>query len=50
MDNEEKKEKGKEIIITMKNLNSNLSLSQGKLLKFHKAIQTSMCIISNLDG
>ena len=50
MDNEEKKEKGKEIIITMKNLYSNLSLSQGKQLKFHEAIQTSMYIISNLDG
>ena len=50
MDNEEKKEKGKEIILIMKNLYSNLSLSQGKQLKYHEAIQTSMYIISNLDG
>ena len=50
MDNEEKKEKGKEIIMTMKNLYSNLSLSQGKQLKFKEAIQTSIYIISNLDG
>ena len=50
MNNEEKKEKGKEIIMTMKNLYSNLSLSQGKQLKFKEAIQTSIYIISNLDG
>ena len=50
MDNEEKKQKGKEIISTMKNLYSNLALSQGKQLKIHEAIQTSTYIISNLDA
>ena len=50
MDNEEKKQKGKEIISTMKNLYSNLALCQGKQLKIHEAIQTSTYIISNLDA
>ncbi len=50
MDNEEKKEKGKEIILTMKNLYSNLSLCQGKQFRFQEAIQTSMYIISNIDA
>ena len=50
MDNEENKQKGKEIILTMKNLYSNLSLCQGKQLKIHEAIQTSSYIISNLDS
>ena len=50
MDNEENKQKGKEIILTMKKLYSNLALCQGKQLKIHEAIQTSTYIISNLDG
>ena len=50
MDNEEKKQKGKEIISTMKNLYSNLALCQGKQLKINEAIQTSTYIISNLDA
>ena len=50
MDNEEKVQKGKEIILTMKNLYSNLSLCQGKQLKLNEAIQTSSYIISNLDS
>ena len=50
MDNEENKQKGKEIILTMKKLYSNLSLCQGKQLKIHEAIQTSSYIITNLDS
>jgi len=50
MDNEERKQKGKEIILTMKNLYSNLALCQGKLMKIQEAIQTSSYILSNLDG
>ena len=50
MDNEEKREKGKEIMLTMKNLYSNLSLCQGKQLKLKDAIQTSTYILSNLDS
>ena len=50
VDNEEKKEKGKEIICTMKNLYSNLALCQGKQLKISEAIQTSTYIISNIDA
>ena len=49
MDNEQKKQKAKEIIFTMKNLYSNLALCQGKQLKINEAIQTSSYIISNLD-
>ena len=49
MDNEQKKQKAKEIICTMKNLYSNLALCQGKQLKINEAIQTSSYIISNLD-
>ena len=48
--NEEKKEKGKEIICTMKHLYSNLALCQGKQLKINEAIQTSTYIISNIDA
>ena len=50
MDNEERKQKGKEIILTMKNLYSNLALCQGKQMKIQEAIQTSSYILSNLDG
>ena len=50
IDNEEKKEKGKEIICTMKHLYSNLALCQGKQLKINEAIQTSTYIISNIDA
>ena len=50
MDNEERKQKGKEIICTMKNLYSNLALCQGKQMKIQEAIQTSSYILSNLDG
>ena len=50
MDTEEKKEKAKEIINTMKNLYSNLSLCQGKQLRLHEAIQTSTYILTNLDA
>ena len=50
MDNEENRQKGKEIILTMKNLYSNLALCQGKQLKINEAIQTSSYIISNLDS
>ena len=50
MDNEQKREKGKEIMLTMKNLYSNLSLCQGKQLKLKEAIQTSTYILSNLDA
>ena len=50
MDNEEKKNKGKEIIDLMKKLYSNLALCQGKLLKINEALQTSSYIISNLDA
>ena len=50
MDNEEKREKGKEIMLTMKYLYSNLSLCQGKQLKLKDAIQTSTYILSNLDS
>ena len=50
MNTEENKQKGKEIILTMKNLYSNLALSQGKQLKIHEAIQNSSYIISNLDS
>ena len=50
MDNEEKREKGKEIMLTMKYLYSNLSLCQGKQLKLKDAIQTSTYILSNLDA
>ena len=49
MDNEQKKQKAKEIICTMKNLYSNLALCQGKQLRINEAIQTSSYIISNLD-
>ena len=49
MDNEQKKQKAKEIIFTMKNLYSNLALCQGKQLRINEAIQTSSYIISNLD-
>ena len=50
MDSEENKQKGKEIILTIKNLYSNLALCQGKQLKIHDAIETSTYIISNLDS
>ena len=50
MDNEERKQKGKEIICTMKKLYSNLALCQGKQMKIQEAIQTSSYILSNLDG
>ena len=50
MNNEENKRKGKEIILTMKNLYSNIALCQGKQLKIREAISTSSYIISNLDG
>ena len=50
MNNEENIQKGKEIILTMKNLYSNLALCQGKQLKIHEAIQNSSYIISNLDS
>ena len=50
MNNEENKQKGKEIILIMKNLYSNLALCQGKQLKYQEAIQTSSYIISNLDS
>ena len=50
MNTEENKQKGKEIILTMKYLYSNLALSQGKQLKIHEAIQNSSYIISNLDS
>ena len=46
MNTEENKQKGKEIILTMKYLYSNLALSQGKQLKIHEAIQNSSYIIS----
>ena len=50
MNNEENKQIGKEIILTMKNLYSNIALCQGKQLKRREAISTSSYIISNLDG
>ena len=50
MDNEENKKIGKEIILTMKNLYSNLALCQGKQSKINEAIQNSSYIISSLDS
>jgi len=50
MNNEENKQIGKEIILTMKNLYSNIALCQGKQLKIREAISTCSYIISNLDG
>ena len=50
MNNEENRQKGKEIILTIKNLYSNLALCQGKQFKIREAIETSSFIITNLDG
>ena len=50
MNNEENRQKGKEIILTIKNLYSNLALCQGKQFKIRGAIETSSFIITNLDG
>ena len=50
LNNEEKKQKGKEIILMIKNLYSNLAYCQGKQFKIREAIANSYYIISNFDG
>ena len=49
MNTEQKKEKAKEIMDTMKNLYSNLSLCQGKQFRLQEAIETSTYILTNFD-